>query len=57
MLSEEERRRKVGELLDMIRELREPPPQPPPLVYRVAPDAPEPGGIGWQAQRATGPKG
>ena len=59
LLSEEERRRRAEELISMIRELREPPPQPPPLVYRAekATDEPEPGGIGWQARRASGPKG
>jgi hypothetical protein len=37
---EDERRRKADELIAMIRELREPLPQPPPLVYRPeeAPD-------------------
>ena len=47
LLTEEERRRKADELIAMIRELREPPMQPPPLVYRweEAPDEPEPGGI------------
>jgi hypothetical protein len=50
LLSEEERGRKADELIAMIRELREPPMQPPPLVYRPeeAPDD-EPaatGGIG-----------
>jgi hypothetical protein len=34
LLTEEERRRKADELIAMIRELREPPMQPPPLVYR-----------------------
>jgi terminase small subunit-like protein len=59
LLSDEERRRKSEELIQMIRELREPPPQPPPLVYRAeeATDETEPGGIGWQARRATGPMG
>jgi hypothetical protein len=50
LLSEDERRRKADELIAMIRELKEPPMQPPPLVYRAeeAPDD-EPatrGGIG-----------
>jgi hypothetical protein len=31
---EDERRRKADELIAMIRELREPLPQPTPLVYR-----------------------
>jgi hypothetical protein len=34
LLTEEERGRKADELIQMIRELREPPMQPPPLVYR-----------------------
>jgi hypothetical protein len=34
LLSEDERRRKADELIQMIRELREPPMRPPPLVYR-----------------------
>jgi hypothetical protein len=40
LLSEDERKRKADELIQMIRELREPPMQPPPLVYRPeeAPD-------------------
>ena len=59
LLTEEERRRKAEEIIAMIRELREPPMQPPPLVYRwqEAPDKPEPGGFGWQPRRAIGPKG
>jgi hypothetical protein len=46
LLTEEERRRKADELIAMIQELREPPMQPPPLVYRPeeAPDEPDPGG-------------
>jgi hypothetical protein len=35
LLTEEERRRKADELIAMIQELREPPMQPPPLVYRA----------------------
>src|SRR5262252_8951521 len=52
LLTEEERRRKADELIAMIRELRQPPMQPPPLVYRweEPPEEPEPGGIGWQAR-------
>jgi hypothetical protein len=59
LLSEDERRRKAEELIQMIRELKEPPMQPPPLVYRAEEphEEPEPGGIGWQPRRATGPKG
>jgi len=34
LLTDEERRRKAEELIAMIRELREPPLEPPPLVYR-----------------------
>jgi hypothetical protein len=56
LLSEEERRRKADELIAMIRELREPPMQPPPLVYRweEAPEKPEPVGIGSQTRPAAG---
>jgi hypothetical protein len=59
LLSEDERRRKADELIQMIRELREPPMQPPPLVYRheEAPDEPEPGGSGWQPRPVAGSKG
>ena len=59
LLTEEERRRKADELIAMIRELKEPPMQPPPLVYRPeeAPDEPESGRSGWQARSATGPEG
>jgi hypothetical protein len=54
-LSEDERRRRADELISMIRELREPPPSPPPLIYRweEAPEEAEPGGIGWQPRSAT----
>jgi len=34
-VAQPERRRKAGELIAMIRELRAPPMQPPPLVYRA----------------------
>jgi hypothetical protein len=56
LLSEEERRRKADELIAMIRELREPPMQPPPLVYRweEAPEKPELVGIGSQTRPAAG---
>jgi terminase small subunit-like protein len=39
-----------------LRKLQEPPPSPPPLVYRweEAPEEPEPGGIRWQPRSATG---
>jgi hypothetical protein len=59
LLTEEERGRKAGELIQMIRELREPPMQPPPLVYRweEASDEPLTGGIGWKPRSAAGPKG
>jgi len=52
LLSEDERKRKADELITMIRELKEPPMQPPPLVYRPeeAPDEPEPVGIGSQTR-------
>src|SRR5436190_15431094 len=48
LLTKDERRRKADELIAMIRELREPPMQPPPIVYRAeeAPEEPEPVGIG-----------
>jgi hypothetical protein len=57
LLSEDERRRKADELIQMIRELKEPPMQPPPLVYRgeEAPEEPEPGESGWQPRSAAGP--
>jgi hypothetical protein len=50
LLTEEQRRRKADELIAMIREMREPPMQPPPLVYRPeeAPDEPVTGGFGCQ---------
>ena len=56
LLTEDERRRKAEELIEMIRELKQPPPQPPPLVYRAeeAPDD-EPsatGGIGSRPVRS-----
>jgi hypothetical protein len=59
LLSEDERRRKADELIAMIRELKEPPMQPPPLVYRPeeAPDEPGTGGIGWKPRSATGREG
>jgi hypothetical protein len=55
LLTEEERRRKADELIAMIRELRAPPMQPPPLVYRPeeAPDEPGAGGIGSQRRPVT----
>ena len=50
LLTEEERRRKADELIAMIRELRQPPMQPAPLIYRPEePPEDEPsntGGIG-----------
>jgi hypothetical protein len=59
LLTEDERRRRAEELIIMIQEIKNPPPGPPPLVYRAekATDETETGGIGWQARRATGPKG
>jgi hypothetical protein len=56
LLTEEERRRKADELIAMIRELREPPMQPPAMVYRPeqAPDEPESGRSGWQRRSAAG---
>jgi hypothetical protein len=42
-----------------LRKLQEPPPGPPPLVYRweEAPEEVEPGRIGWQPRSATGREG
>jgi hypothetical protein len=59
LLTEEERRRKADELIAMIREMREPPMQPPPLVYRAedAPEEPEPVRTLSQIRPAAGPKG
>jgi hypothetical protein len=59
LLSEEERGHKADELIHMIREIREPPMQPPPLVCRwqEAPEEPEPGGLDSQPRPAAGPKG
>ena len=56
LLTEDERRRRAEELIGMIQELREPPPSPPPLVYRweEAPEEAEPGGIGWKPRTLTG---
>ena len=58
LLTEEERRRKADELIAMIRELKEPPMQPPPLVYRAeeAPDEP-PGSPSWQPRPVTRQEG
>jgi hypothetical protein len=58
LLSEEERRRKVDEMIAMIREMQQPPMQPPPLVYRweEALEEPEPVGIGSQTRPAAGSK-
>jgi len=59
LLSEDELRRRTDELISMIDEIRNPPPGPPPLVYRweEAPEEAEPGGIGWQPRSATGREG
>jgi hypothetical protein len=59
LLTEEERRRKADELIAMIRELKEPPLQPPPLVYRPeeAPDEPGDGESGWQPRPRAARKG
>jgi hypothetical protein len=55
LLSEEERRRKADELITMIRELKEPPMQPTPLIYRpeeALDDEPaNTGGIGSRPSR------
>jgi hypothetical protein len=58
LITEEERCRKAEEIIQ-IRELKEPPMQPLPLVYRAEepPDETETGGIGWQARRATASNG
>ena len=59
LLSEDERRRKAEELIAMIRELKESPMQPPPLVYRAEEpsDEPEPVRALSQTRPAAGPKG
>jgi len=50
LLTEAERLRKAEELLTMIDEIRNPPPGPPPIVYRCEepedPNPPKPGGLG-----------
>ena len=46
LLTKEERRRKADELIAMIRELREPPPEPPPLAYRPGEPDEEPANPG-----------
>jgi hypothetical protein len=38
LLTEEELRRKAEELIEMIRELKEPPPRPPAVVYIAGPE-------------------
>ena len=61
LLTEEERRRKADELVAMIRELKQLPMQPPPLVYRAEEppeeDDQQPRGIGWQPRSITGREG
>ena len=59
LLSKDERRRRADELIVMIAEIRNPPPGPPPLVYRweEAPEEAEPGRVGWQPRSATGREG
>ena len=58
LLTEDERRRRAEELIGMIRELREPPPQPPPLIYRwKEAEGDESVEIGLIPRRAAGPKG
>ena len=56
LLSQDERRRRADELIQMIAEIRSPPQGPPPLTYR--PGEPEDDdqqqrGIGWQPRSAT----
>ena len=57
LLSEDERRRRADELIQMIAEIRNPPQGPPPLTYR--PGEPEDDdqqqrGIGWKPRTLTG---
>ena len=57
LLSQDERRRRADELIQMIAEIRSPRPGPPPIVYR--PEEPEDDdqqqrGIGWQPRTLTG---
>ena len=58
-LARVESHRKADELIQMIRELRAPPMQPPALVYRweEPPEEPQPGGSGCQPRSITGRKG
>jgi len=55
LLTLEERQRKAEELIQMIEDLKKPPMQPPPLIYRPEEpedDAPLTGGIGSRPARS-----
>jgi hypothetical protein len=54
LLSEDGRRRRAEEL---IKAIKAPPEQPPPLALEEAPEEAEPGRIGWQPRSATGREG
>jgi hypothetical protein len=57
-LTAEERQRKAGEVIEMLKALAIGPPKRPPLVYDPTepPDEDEPGEIGLQPQPGAGPK-
>jgi hypothetical protein len=56
-LTEDECRRRVEELIGMIEEIKAPPPQPPPLIYRAAKPEEDPTGVSArQRRRATVPE-
>ena len=57
LLSEDGRRRRAEELLAMIKAIKAPPEQPPPLALEEAPEEAEPGRIGWRPRSATGREG
>jgi hypothetical protein len=59
LLSEGERRRRAEALIVIIKAIKAPPEQPPPLACRweEAPEEAEPGGIGWQPRSGTGREG
>ena len=57
LLSEYGRRRRAEELLAMIKAIKAPPEQPPPLALEEAPEEAEPGRIGWRPRSATGREG
>ena len=57
LLTEEERRRRADELIQMIAEIRNPPQGPPPLTYRPGEpqdDEQQQRGIGWKPRTLTG---